>query len=258
MKKNVLFVSRIWIGAISFFLIGGICSGASVDELMKQGDVYDLKFNPKEALKKYLPAEELDPKNVDLLLRIARQYRHEMADCDVEREKVRLSESALSYAKRAVALAPKNSDAHLSVAICYAKSLELTGNKEKMAALRYVRSAVDKAVSLNSENDLAWYVLGRWHEKVTDMGGMKRKIAEMAYGDLPPASNEEAAKCFNKAISINPERCVYYVDLGVTYAAMDKNAEARKLIEKGLAMPNKGKDDPETKLRGKEVLLALD
>ena len=126
-----------------------------------------------------------------------------------------------------------------------------------MAALRQVKTSADKAISLNSENDLAWYILGRWHEKVADLGGLKRKFAEIAYGSLPPATNDDAVKCFSKAISINPDRCVYYVDLGITYAAMGKKTEARKFLEKGLAMPNSGKDDPETKVRGREILASL-
>ena len=112
----------------------------------------------------------------------------------------------LDYAQRAVALAPKNSEAHLSVAICHAKSLELYSNKEKMNALRQVKIFTDKAIALDSNNDLAWYILGRWHEKVADLSSLKRKVAEIAYGSLPKATNDDAAKCFRKAISINPDR----------------------------------------------------
>ncbi len=243
--------------ALSLALPCGIVSGARVDELVKKGNVYDLKFNPKEALKFYLPAEELEPKNVDVLLRIARQYRHEMADAGAIKEKLRLSELGLNYARRAVALAPKDSEAHLSIAICYAKSLELYDNQHKMAALRQVKTSADKAISLDGNNDVAWYILGRWHEKVAELGSMKRKFAEFAYGSLPAATNDDAAKCFRKAISINPNRSPYNIDLGITCAAMGNPVDARKHIEKGLAMPNTGKDDPETKIRGRETLLAL-
>jgi tetratricopeptide (TPR) repeat protein len=243
--------------ALSLLVPCGASSAATVDELIKQGDVYDLKFNPAEALKSYLPAEKVAPKNVDLLLRIARQYRHEMADAGSAGEKTRLSALGLDYARRAVALAPKNSEANLSIAIGYAKSLEFYSNKEKMNALHHVKDFTDKALALDSSNDLAWYILGRWHEKVADLNSVKRKMAELAYGSLPKATNDDAAKCFRKAISLNPNRSVYYVDLGITYAAMDNKADAKKFIEKGLALPNKGKDDPETKKRGKETLLAL-
>jgi tetratricopeptide (TPR) repeat protein len=199
----------------------------------------------------------MEPANVDTLLRIARQYRHQTADTADVKEKIRLSGIALSYAKRAVALAPKSSEAHLSVAICHAKSLEFYTNKEKMEALRQVKIFADKAISLDPANDLAHYILGRWHQRVADLGTLKRKVAEMAYGGLPKASYDEAAKSYNKAISINPNRSPYHVDLGITYAAMAKLEDAKKTIKKGLSMPNVGKDDPDAKKRGNEALNTL-
>lgn len=61
-------------------------------------------------------------------------------------------------------------------------------------------------------------------------------------------------ECFKKAIALNPNRLLHLVELGRTYAMMGKKAEAKKLLEAGLAMPNKEKDDPETKQRGRATL----
>jgi tetratricopeptide (TPR) repeat protein len=243
--------------ALSFFLSCGAGFGETADDLVKQGDVYDLKFNPTEALKFYLPAEQLEPKNAGIQERIARQYRHQMADAPVVKDKIRLSGLALGYAERAVLLAPKDSNAHLSIAICHAKSVDLYSSKEKMNALRQVKSSVDRAITLDSGNHLAWYMLGRWHQRVADLSGLKRFVAEMAYGELPKASFEDSVKCLNKAISLKSDRSVYHVDLGITYALMGNKEIARKCLEKGLSLPSTGKDDPETKKRGEETLKTL-
>jgi hypothetical protein len=48
-----------------------------------------------------------------------------------------------------------------------------------------------------------------------------------------------------------------YIELGQTYAQMGKTADARRLIAKGLAMPDVEKDDPEIKRRGRETLAKL-
>ena len=58
-----------------------------------------------EALDFYLAAEKLEPKNASLLVRIARQYRHLMADATTREEKLRLGGIGLDYAQRAAALA---------------------------------------------------------------------------------------------------------------------------------------------------------
>ncbi len=51
----------------------------------------------------------------------------------------------------------------------------------------------------------------------------------MAYGDLPKATFEDAVKCFSKAISLNPGRSVYHVDLGITYALMGQQGGCQEV-----------------------------
>ena len=65
------------------------------------------------------------------------------------------------------------------------------------------------------------------------------------------------ARDLETAIAANPARLMHYIELGRTYARMGRTSEARKLIEKGLAMPNIEKDDPEVKARGRETLAGL-
>ena len=61
-----------------------------------------------------------------------------------------------------------------------------------------------------------------------------------------------------KAIALNPNRLIHYVELGRTYALMGRKAEARQFIEKGLAMTNHDQDDPGTKERGRKTLQSLE
>ena len=70
---------------------------------------------------------------------------------------------------------------------------------------------------------------------------------------LPVTTNEAAEKCLLKAIEINPNRLMHYIELGRIYAQMGRKEEARKYIQKGLAMPNKEKDDPEMKEIGQQT-----
>lgn len=231
--------------------------GESTDELMKQGDVYDQKFQPAEALDSYLPAEKLEPDNVNLLLRIARQYRHLMQDAAGVPEKLKLGGIAKGYAERAVKLAPNESEAHLSVAISHAKMVPILGTRERLEASRHVKASVDKAIALDPKKDQAWHILGCWHQRLADIGAVKRAIALVVYGAVPAATNEDSIKCLQKAIELNPDNLIHYIELGRTYAQMGQTAEARKFIEKGLSMPNVGKDDPEMKRMGRETLEKL-
>ena len=64
-------------------------------------------------------------------------------------------------------------------------------------------------------------------------------------------------KCFEKARQLKADRLAHTVELGRTYAMMDRKAEAKKYLDQGLAMQNKERDDPDTKARGRETLKTL-
>ena len=229
----------------------------SAEELIRKGDVFYARLQPAEALKFYLPAEKLEPNNASLLVRIARQYRHLMSDAAKKEDKLKLGGIAVDYARRAVVLAPNDPEAQLSVAISYGKVLPLQSKREQMDNSRLIKAAAEKVIELDPRNDLGWHVLGRWHLNMAALSGLKRALAELIYGTLPTATNEDAVRCFEKAIALNPTRLMHYIELGRTYAQMGRVVEARKFITKGLAMTDTERDDPETKTKGREVLAKL-
>jgi len=230
---------------------------APADDLIRKGDVFYAKLQPAEALKFYLPAEKLDPNNADLLTRIARQYRHLMSEATRKEEKLRLGNLAVAYSRRAVALAPNDPEAQLSVAISYGKVLPFQSSGEQFENSRLIRNAAEKVVKLDPRNDLGWHVLGRWSLNMAEVSPVKRAMARLVYGELPPAKYEDAERCFEKAIALNPNRLMHYIELGRTFAGMDRDEEARKYINKGLAMAETEKDDPETKNLGRTILKKL-
>lgn len=252
--------SAVLIAAVSALLIAlaNPAAGAeSAATLIEKGDVYYDQLRPAEALKYYLPAEKLEPENARLLVRIARQYRHLMSDATKQEDKLQLGAKAVSYARRAATLAPDDAEAHLAVAISYGKVLPYQGSKEQFTNSRVIKDAVDKVIGLDPRNDLGWQILGRWYLNVAGVSAVKRTLAQVAYGKLPAATYADAERCFRKAIELNPNRLMHYIELGRTYAEMGRDEEARKFITKGLAMPDTERDDPETKEVGRRILKKL-
>jgi tetratricopeptide (TPR) repeat protein len=242
----------------ALLLMGAALQAQSADELIKNGDGYYAKLQAVNALRFYLPAEKLEPNNEHLLVRISREYRHLMSDATKPEEKRRLGGIAVDYAKRAVALGPNDPDAYLAVAISYGKLQPLEGNWDKIQASHIIKDAADKVIKLDPRSDLGWHVLGRWHKGLADISAVKRALAQVVYGEvLPESTYQEAAKCYQKAIELNPNRLMHYIELGRVYAQMGRTEEARRLITKGVAMPDTEKDDPETKREGQEVLAKL-
>ncbi len=229
----------------------------SASELVQTGDFYYARLEAAEALKFYLPAERLEPNNVRLLVHISREYRHLMSDTAKTADKLKLGGIAVDYAKRAVVLAPKDPEAQLALAISYGKVQPFEGSRQRFEAVHIIKDAADRVIELDPNNDLGWHVLGRWYEGLAEVDAMHRMLAQVTYGKLPDCTHGEAATCFEKAIELNPNRLMHYIELGRVYAQMGQVDKARSLINRGLTMQDTEKDDPETKREGRELLTKL-
>lgn len=239
------------------FVCATMARGNTLGALMAKGDQCDRQLQAEEALDYYLPANQLEPDNVDLLVRIARQYRHLMSDASSKQDKLRFGNTSLVFAQRAAALAPNNAEAQLSPAISYGKMLPYMGARDQVDASPKIKAAVDRALVLDPKNDTAWHILGRWNRVLADVNVVKRLLAQAIYGELPVTSNEDAEKCLQKAIAINPNRLIHYIELGRVYAQMGRTDDAQKYILRGLSMPDKEQDDPEMKETGRQTLKKL-
>jgi tetratricopeptide (TPR) repeat protein len=244
------------IGAL-LLLMPAVLQAEPADELIAKGDAFYVKLQAAEALKYYLPAEKLEPNNARLLVRISREYRHLMSDAPRSEQKLSLGNTAEDYANRAAALEPNDPEAQLAVAISYGKLAPFQGNRERFEASQIIKDAADKVIRLDPGNDLGWHVLGRWHLALAEVSSLERMLAPFAYGKLPDSTYEDAARCFEKAIELNPNRLMHYIELGDVYARLGRTDEARRFISKGLAMRATEKDDPETKRQGQELLAKL-
>src|SRR4051812_26367695 len=100
-------IHRLFAIVFVLFLAGIGFAAESADDLIDKGRVCERKFQANDALMLYLSAEKVEPKNPDLLVRIARQYRYLMTDATDPQEKLRLGHIALDYATRAAACGPK-------------------------------------------------------------------------------------------------------------------------------------------------------
>ncbi|MCA1963902.1 MAG: hypothetical protein LDL31_08165 [Prosthecobacter sp.] len=230
---------------------------ADFEDLIRQGDYHDAQFQPEDALRYYTPAEKLRPDEPSLLVKIARQHVYRMDSLPSPAAKLDACRTALTYAERAVQIAPQQCDPHLATAICLGKMTPLLGNKQAVEASRRIKTCAETAIKLNPRNDFAWHMLGRWHQELAQVSGVTRTLAQIVYGGLPSASLEEAKTCFEKAAALAPKRLIHAVELGRTYALLGKKDEARQWIRRGLSLPDRDKDDPETRQRGLATLRQL-
>ena len=226
----------------------------AASKLIAEGDARSERFDATGALVHYLSAENLGPETAVLLIRISSEYRHLMNDTPNTEEKRRLGKLAINYANRAVAIDSADPDALLAVALGYGKLQPLEDTKQRLECARLVKHVADEILRLDPARDLVWHVLGRWHVGFTELTCIRRSLAEMIHGKLPATTFEEAAQCFERAVALRPDRLAHIVELGRVYLRMGRTEDARRLLSRGLAMPETERDDREAKQTAREEL----
>src|SRR6476660_7215242 len=179
------------VATAALLLVDADSAAESVDTLIEKGKALERKFQTNDALPLYLSAEKVEPKNPELLVRIARQYRYLMTDASAKTEKLRLGHLALDYSHRAAACGPKDCDAQLAPAITLGKMLPYMPTKDQVSATPEIKEAVDKALAIDPKNDTAWHIRGRWNRVLAEVNSMKRFLGGMLYGQLPKGSYDE-------------------------------------------------------------------
>ncbi|MGB8167953.1 MAG: hypothetical protein WCF18_10710 [Chthoniobacteraceae bacterium] len=222
--------------------------------LVKQGDNEDRKGHSRAALTCFRAAETLDPQNVGVLLRIAKQYSDLIAETKPEEAAHAIADKALDYSKRAVELDPRNAKGRLSLAVAYGRLTDFVGNKVKLEYSKLIKEETVKSIELDPTDDFAWHVLGRWHSGVANVNAMLKAMARFVYGGLPAASNEDAAKCLKKAAEIAPQRIIHHSELARVYQTMGRKELAAKEWQTVLALPAVDKEDEKDKREAQTVL----
>ncbi len=224
------------------------------DGWVARGLAAQARFDTPAALAAFLKADQARPNNPCILQAIARQYSDSTLDTSDDAERLRRTEAALAYAKRALALAPKDPVNVLSMAVCYGK-LGLGGDVgARIADAKLVKAYADRALTLNPNYDYAHHVLGEWNTDVAQLGKTKLFVIKMIYGGMPPASTAEGVAQLKIAVALAPRCASHWADLGFAYLANGQPAEAKEAFEKAIALPKSEKYDDEAKRLAKNAL----
>jgi tetratricopeptide (TPR) repeat protein len=225
-----------------------------ITALVQQGDAADARHDSQAALLALQQAEQIDGRNFGVLLRISKQYTDLSGECKDSAVAKLLAEKALDYGQRAVGLDDKNAKAHLNLAICYGKLTDFVGSKTKVDYARIIRDEAERSLFLDPADDYAWHVLARWHVEVANLNGVLKVLANLVYSSLPPASNEDAVRCFRKASELAPQRVMHHAELLKLYTRMAKSDSAAQEWQNVVGLKSDGAQDEQYQREAKIAL----
>jgi tetratricopeptide (TPR) repeat protein len=161
------------------------------------------------------------------------------------------------FARTAVRCDSLNSDAHtwLAVAVGSIAMFEGSGSKVRMA--NEIKYHLDRAISLNPSDDVAYSVLGSFYASLGNISWIERQLAGVFLGRLPEGGYEEAEAAFHRAIALAPSVVRHHYALGLLYKTLDRNPEACAELEKAASLPAVLARDVNDQRRARDLVLSL-
>ena len=187
--------------------------------------------------------EKNDPDHAEILYRISRVEAELLDDLSDESEKKSYAQESVAYAKRAIAAAPENSNAHLAASIAYGMLTDYVDDKTKIEFSKLIKAEAQRAIELDPKNDYAYLILARWNFEMTELNPVLKTIAEWLYGQMPPASQDKALEDFQKAIALAPNRIIHHYSYGDALERLGRKDQAKVEFQKALQLTATDKED---------------
>lgn len=202
--------------AVVLLVAGFARAQESFTNLVARGEIAQAGGNVTNAYQFFLQAKLIATNGADWCL-LTKRFCDLMHDTPAADQQKKLAETALQCARAAVTVDPSNAIARLCLAVSYVKNFPYADNRTKVEWSKGIKSECETAIALDPKQDVAYYLLGRWHVGVADMNFVYRALVKLVYGGLPQASRAEAIKNFKQAIALAPGRIIHRLELAKVY-----------------------------------------
>ncbi len=197
------------------------------------------------------------PMSQQLMWRGAKAVYHLSKDAarrDAKEERSTLVHAGLEYAKRALRLSATSADAHKWVAIMSSEVGEVSPQEVRIANAFMFQDHTLKALQLRPGDADLHHMLGRFSFEIASIGWAKRRLAALAYGELPKATYEDALKHLSDAQRLDPNWILNLLWLAKTEHAMGNTTAAVRLLKRALDQPPRRAEDVDAQDKAKILL----
>lgn len=240
----------------------GCCrhDGADIARWHKNADRLYGQFKPREAVGELLKILQVDGRNFEALIKLARAYI-DIGDliaesgADWQERKLKEYSVAEDYARKAVRVDAYSTWGHFWLAAAVGNIAVVSPVAKQLDLAGEIRDEVEKAIARDPKNGLAYHIYGVWHRKSAETGGTSRMFANVLYGRaVPTGSLEKSIEYLKKAVALNPRVIISRLELARSCIATEEWAQARALLKSIPDLPIQFSDDAEHKEKAAQLL----
>lgn len=209
----------------------------SVASEIARGDSFHVALQPDKALVHYRAALALDSANYGALWKasratvdVAKQLEGDASALKRRRDSLYVQARALAEA--AVRANPNGAQGHSMIAQSLGRLSRTRGGKERVRFAKIIYDEAQRAIALDSTDDLAYHVLGAWHAEVKRLSGLQRFFAKTLFGAgfMDIANWNDAQRYLQHAVALNPRHIFHRLELAEIYVDVGKYSLAREQL----------------------------
>jgi tetratricopeptide (TPR) repeat protein len=222
--------------------------------ILSEAKQLETAFKDKEALDKYLEVLRYQPTNLQALVKASELYSILGKRQSGKDNQKKYYINAKAYAQKALQANPNSADANFVMAVAVGRVALISSGDEKIKYVKEIKSYAEKAIRLDAANYKGYHVLGKWHYEVSNLGSVEKWLVKVSFGELPPASLDDAIRYYEKSKQLNPGFLLNYLELAKSYNRKDKDARAVEYLEALLKLPDVTSDDPTIRKEAQKLL----
>jgi tetratricopeptide (TPR) repeat protein len=232
-------------------------SAQSEQQLLTFAEKQEKNLNETGAFEAYRKVLKINPDNYQALWKLSELCSRIGNRQSSRQQKQLYFISGRSYGEAAVQLNPRGADGYYALSVAMGRMALSGSGKEKINAVKAIRSNAETALKLNPRHGRAWHVMGKWHYEVNNLNFFEKAGLKIIYGGLPSASLNESIYAYEKAKQYEPSFALNFLELAKAYKTNDQEQKAIALLKILPTIPVKTADDDRIKREGAALLKDL-
>lgn len=227
---------------LSLILSGG---GPSAPRMLA-GDAEFVNLEYDRAEHSYDSARTVAPDSAQYFWRLAR-LNVCMGDMAPHEKKEESYRRAVAYADRCIEADSTIAQGHTWKAAALGNIAMFEGSKGKVRRCNEIKGELERALALDSLDDVAYSITGSFYLALGKVGWIERSLASVFLGSLPHGGFVEAEAALRRAIAIAPGVVRHRFELGMVMKEEGKKDEAIEAFRIASELPTTVASDPRTR-----------
>lgn len=242
--------------ALLFLLFGASAMPANTSAIAA-GDSAFIALRYADARHSYEASLASRPADPAVLWRLSRLTNIEAGSSSGDTKRA-LYQEAEKYARACVRSDSTVAEGYTWLAVSLGNLAMFEGSKAKVRMCTEIKNALDRALLLKPDDDIAYTILGSFYRALGNVSWIERQLASVFLGTLPDGGYPEAEVALKKAIALAPGTLRHRKELGMLYIDWGKEEQAKMVLREALHLPIALASDEADKQRIREALADLD